>query len=133
MGDYNYLCAVCADSLIMHKSKGSDVNANAWYYQVRNRFLLIGRLNGAQREERKKQVINNATVVAEEARRAGNSQGWLAIACAVYDGLQGRFGKRPDSPALLLPSAYLASRTLYSHLRDKWRTIRQSQYKLNKL
>ncbi|MGE0132041.1 MAG: glycosyltransferase family 2 protein [Blastocatellales bacterium] len=124
MNGFNYLSAVCADSLILHRSKGSDINANAWYYQVRNRFLSLQRLSGVQRKEQKQQTLYKATVAAEEARRARNFQGWLAIACAVYDGLHGRFGKRPDKSALLLPCIFLVSLSLYSRLSDKWRFYR---------
>ena len=121
--DLGQKCAVCAESLIKHKSQSSNIGANTQYYLTRNLFLLLERTHIGSRKDMQKQIIYDTAVVAEEARRTGDWNSWEAIAYGLYDGVRAQFGERPKGKGKLIPSCYLIFRSLQAHLQDKWRSI----------
>jgi GT2 family glycosyltransferase len=125
--DHGLACAYCADSIIIHKGRKSDRNANTTYYMFRNYFLLFERLNETARKAETRRLLYEAACVAESARRSGNFQEWMAIAMALHDGLLGKFGKRPDRSAKAIPALRLACLSLSAHVHDKWQSLRGNQ------
>jgi GT2 family glycosyltransferase len=119
-----WLCVACPDSVIIHKGEGSDHDANAIYYRVRNRFLVAELAFGRLGAEEKRRLLYETAVVAEEARRAGEFQRWVAAACGLDDALRGRFGRRQPSPLRLVAGLRLAWCSLRASVGDKLRSLR---------
>ena len=83
-------------SAILHSGEGSDVNSNARYYRLRNRFLMDLL---TPRSEGRMGIVRNARKILGQARvywQEGDEMGYFTMLAALRDGLLGRFGKRQD-------------------------------------
>jgi GT2 family glycosyltransferase len=86
--------ALSEKSIVMHKCEASNINSNSTYYRTRNFFLTQKKCK--QLKSWKAQAHFTYCVIrsANEARRKGNKEEYLAFLRALQDGLTGKFGKR---------------------------------------
>lgn len=87
-----WTCALAPESIVLHKNKGSDRNADSAYYLARNRFLLL-----KYQDERRDELVTRLNQMAQLAWAEGRRDEASALADAVRDGLRGRFGARPKA------------------------------------
>lgn len=87
---------VAPDSVVWHKTEGSDTNANAAYYRARNLYLLANGYRGVARLKRRVGITYSLWRRTNEARRLGDARQKTAVLQALYDGLGSRFGKRRE-------------------------------------
>jgi GT2 family glycosyltransferase len=101
---------ICEESVVIHRGEGSDVNANARYYRIRNEFLSLERFERRLRWRERLRLAGLSLWWAFQARREGRHEECLAMLCGLEDGLRGRFGKRraerPRSVYRLLARAW---------------------------
>ena len=112
---------VCGSSLVLHRDQGSDVNANATYYLVRNRFLIGEREGFKLSRTSALAMIYRQLRAANEARRVGDRETAHALVAGLWDGVTRRWGQRGRPPPgtltyLLthcwpLPSGFLRSKS----------------------
>jgi GT2 family glycosyltransferase len=92
---HGWSCRIACDSIVTHKNEGSNHDANSLYYKTRNRFLLLLLEHcAAQAAGDRCKLIAATITMGEEMRRQSRLREWTAIACALHDGLRGRFGPR---------------------------------------
>ncbi len=96
MRDCGWQIGTAPSSVVYHKCQGSDTNANARYYRCRNKFLLLAKHRNRVRWRSKEDLAADLLAKANACWNPNLETIRHAIIAGLQDGLEGRFGQRPE-------------------------------------